>query len=96
MAARAPGARRGPDTASDGAAPDGAPLRRLIDQADDPQALVDAAWRILARVQELATDPHRYKVDLLREGCETGDLNLVEIGINRFYDVDPGEDEDED
>jgi hypothetical protein len=95
MAARAPGARRGPDTAS-AAAPDGAALRLLIDQADDPQALVDAAWRILARVQELATDPHRYKVDLLREGCETGDLNLVEIGINRFYDVDPGEDEDED
>jgi hypothetical protein len=30
------------------------------------------------------------------EGCETGDLNLVEIGINRFRDIDPGEDDDED
>jgi hypothetical protein len=74
----------------------GAALRRLIDQDDDPQALVDAAWRILSRVRELATDPHRYKVEFLREGCETGDLNLVEIGINRFYDVDPGQDDDED
>jgi hypothetical protein len=47
-------------------------------------------------VQALATDPHRYKVEFLREGCDTGDLNLVEIGINRFCDVDPGADDDED
>jgi hypothetical protein len=71
-------------------------LLHLIDQADDPQALVDAAWRILYRVRDLATDSHRFKLEFLREGCETGDLNLVEIGINRFYDIDPGEDDDED
>jgi hypothetical protein len=95
MAATAPPTRPAPDTAP-GAAPSGVTLERLIDQADDPQALVDAAWRILSRVPALATDPHRFKVEFLREGCETGDLNLVEIGINRFYDVDPGDDADED
>ena len=95
MAATAPPRRLGPDRAT-GAAPAGTTLERLIDQADDPQALVDAAWRILSRVPQLATDPHRYKVVFLREGCEIGDLNLVEIGINRFYDVDPGEDDDAD
>jgi hypothetical protein len=95
MAASAPPTRSGPDAAT-GAAPAGTALERLIDQADDPQTLVDAAWRILDRVQALATDPHRYKVEFLREGCDTGDLNLVEIGINRFYDVDPGADDDED
>jgi hypothetical protein len=95
MASTAPPTRQGPDGAA-GAAPAATALERLIDQTGDPQSLVDAAWRILSRVQELATDPHRYKVEFVREGCEIGDLNLVEIGINRFYDVDPGEDDGED
>jgi len=95
MAVSAPPTRRGRDPAA-GAAPAATPLQHLIDQADDPQALVDAAWRILARVQELATDPDRYKVEFLREGCESGDLNLVEVGVNRFHDIEPGEDDEED
>jgi hypothetical protein len=98
MASTAPPARQGPAAPSGPApaAPAATSLERLIDQASDPQSLVDAAWRILSRVQALATDPHRYKVEFVREGCEIGDLNLVEIGINRFYDVDPGEDDGED
>ena len=71
-------------------------LRRAIEQAARPEALVDAAWLILSRVKALATDPRRYRLEFLREGCETGDLNLVEIGLNRFFDVDPGQDDDED
>jgi hypothetical protein len=75
-------------------------LRDAIEREDDPERLVDAAWRILYRVRDLAArhpeHTERYKLDFLMEGCETGDLNLVEIGINRFRDIDPGEDDGED
>jgi hypothetical protein len=80
----------------------GAPLALLdaIAREDDPERLVDAAWCILYRVREVAArrpdSAERFKLDFLVEGCETGDLNLVEIGINRFRDIDPGEDDDED
>ncbi len=77
-----------------------AALVDAIERTDDAEALVDAAWKILYRVRELATrdgvDPGRYKLEFLVEGCETGDLNLVEIGINRFRDIDPGEDDEDD
>jgi hypothetical protein len=75
-------------------------LLDAIEREDDPERLVDAAWRILYRVRDLTArvpgGTNRYKIDFLVEGCETGDLNLVEIGINRFRDIDPGEDDDED
>lgn len=79
-------------------------LLQAIDEAQDAEVLVDAAWKILYRVRELATamqsapkaDWERYKLEFLLEGCDTGDLNLLEIGINRFRDIDPGEDGEED
>jgi hypothetical protein len=63
--------------------------------ADDPEALMDEVWRLVDRIGVLATDPWRYHVELLREGVERGDLNLVEIGLHRFRDVEPLEDDDD-
>jgi hypothetical protein len=61
----------------------------------DPEALMDEVWRLVERIGALATDPERYRVDLIREGVERADLNLIEIGLHRFRDVTPLEDDDD-
>ena len=63
--------------------------------SDDPEALMDEVWRLVDRIGAVATDPERYHVELIREGVERGDLNLVEIGLHRFRDVTPLEDDDD-
>ncbi len=62
---------------------------------NDPEALMDEVWRLVERIGTVATDPERYHVELIREGVERGDLNLVEIGLHRFRDVTPLEDDDD-
>lgn len=57
---------------------------------------MDQVWDLLARIRALATDPDRYRVELIEEGAERGDLNLIEIGLHRFRDVTPLEDDDDD
>ncbi len=57
---------------------------------------MDQVWDFLARIRALATDPERYRVELIEEGAERGDLNLIEIGLHRFRDVTPLEDDDDD
>ena len=56
---------------------------------------MDEVWRLVERIGTVATDPERYHVELIREGVERGDLNLVEIGLHRFRDVTPLEDDDD-
>lgn len=76
----------------------GASRRQLlddIDAIDDPEVLVDGAWRILERVRQLARDPRRYRLDLIVEGCESAQLDLIEVGLNRFRDIDPGPDDED-
>jgi hypothetical protein len=65
------------------------------DRLDDPEALMDQVWGLVARIRALATDPERYRVELIEEGAERGDLNLIEIGLRRFRDVTPLEDDDD-
>jgi hypothetical protein len=63
--------------------------------AEDPEALMDEVWRLVERIRTLATDPERYHVDLVQEGADRGDLNLLEFGLHRFRDVEPLEDDDD-
>ncbi len=63
--------------------------------SDDPEALMDLVWRLVEQIRARATDPDRYRVELIEEGAERGDLNLIEIGLHRFRDVTPLEDEDD-
>jgi hypothetical protein len=65
------------------------------DRPGDPEALMDQVWSLVARIRALATDPERYRVELIEEGAERGDLNLIEIGLHRFRDVAPLEDEED-
>jgi hypothetical protein len=65
------------------------------DRTGDPEILMDQVWRLVARIRALATDPKRYRVELIEEGAERGDLNLIEIGLHRFRDVTPLEDEED-
>ena len=74
------------------ASPPSAPTRS---DPDDPEALMDEVWRLVERIGVLATDPERYRVELIREGIERADLNLIEIGLHRFRDVTPLEDDDD-
>ena len=62
---------------------------------DDPEALMDEVWRLVDRIGAVATDPGRYHVELIREGIERADLNLIEVGLHRFRDVTPLEDDDD-
>ena len=63
--------------------------------SNDPEALMDLVWQLVGRIEALATDPERYHVDLIREGVERSDLNLIEVGLHRFRDVEPLEDDDD-
>ena len=56
---------------------------------------MDEVWRLVERIRTLATNPERYHVDLVQEGAERGDLNLLEFGLHRFRDVEPLEDDDD-
>jgi hypothetical protein len=72
------------------------PRSTAIDHAsEDPEALMDEVWRLVERIRTLATNPERYHVDLVQEGAERGDLNLLEFGLHRFRDVEPLEDDDD-
>lgn len=62
---------------------------------DDPEALMDEVWRLVDRIGAVATDPERYHVELIRDGIERADLNLIEVGLHRFRDVTPLEDDDD-
>lgn len=63
--------------------------------SDDPEVLMDLVWGLVGRIEALATDPERYHLDLIREGVERSDLNLIEVGLHRFRDVTPLEDDDD-
>lgn len=63
--------------------------------SDDPEALMDQVWQLVERIRARATDRDRYHVELIQDGAEHGDLNLIEIGLHRFRDVAPLEDDDD-
>ena len=73
----------------------GSPPRETSHDSDDPEALMDQVWRLVARIGALATDPNRYRVDLIREGLDRADLSLIEVGLHRFRDVTPLEHEED-
>lgn len=56
---------------------------------------MDQVWQLVGRIKALATDAERYRPELIDEGVERGDLNLIEIGLHRFRDVTPLEDDDD-
>ena len=76
-------------------APGSSPSTPAGPPPDDPEALMDQVWRLVERIGALATDPERYHLDLIREGVERSDLNLIEVGLRRFRDVTPLEDDDD-
>jgi hypothetical protein len=63
--------------------------------SSDPEVLMDQVWQLVGRIKALATDAERYRPELIDEGVERGDLNLIEIGLHRFRDVTPLEDDDD-
>jgi hypothetical protein len=68
---------------------------RSTGSADDPEALMNQVWQLVERIRALASDPKLYHVELIREGAERGDLNLIEVGLHRFRDVTPLDDDDD-
>lgn len=64
-----------------------------VPRADGPEELMDRVWELIERISAGARDPERYRVDLIREGLDRGDLNLIELGLHRFRDVQPLDDD---